>query len=70
MKFVSQSMATAKSELAQLVERLPLDDLSRKDLSKKIAKFTATAVREDRVHRHTTDALAKLADVFFNGRSA
>jgi hypothetical protein len=70
MRFVSANMAAAKSELAQLVDSLPLADIQRKALSNKIAKFTASAVREDRVHRHTTDALAKLADVFFNGRRA
>ena len=57
-------MAAAKKELADCVQSLPLDDGQREQLAKRIGTLTASAVREDRVHRHTHDALVKLADVF------
>ena len=64
VRFVSSNMAAAKKELADCVQTLPLEEGQREQLAKRIATFTASAVREDRVHRHTHDALAKLANVF------
>jgi hypothetical protein len=52
------------------LDKLPLDESQRNQLSKRIAKFTAQAVREDRVRRMPNDSLAKLADVILNGRPA
>jgi hypothetical protein len=60
----------AKTALREEMEKLPLTAEQKQNLSKGIAKFTAAAVREDRVHRRTHDALAKLCDVVFNGRPA
>lgn len=70
MRTTSDHLSTAKKALAEQLEKLPLSGEQRRDLSKGIAKFTAMAVREDRVHRNTTDMLVKLCDVFFNGRQA
>jgi predicted YcjX-like family ATPase len=66
----ANNLATAKQALADLVSALSLGDIQQKALSKKIACFAAAAVRADRVHRHTHDALIKLVDVLFNGRPA
>jgi hypothetical protein len=60
----------AKAELAAYVQLLPIAPAVRKELSSKIARFAAAAVRQDRNHRYTSDSLAKLVDVFFNGRQA
>jgi hypothetical protein len=70
MRFVSANMAAAKKELAESLRGLPLSEGDRAVVAKRIASFTAAAVREDRVHRHTHDALAKLANVFAAGPTA
>lgn len=70
MRSSSDHMEAARKALADHLGTLPLNGGQRLAMSKLIARFTAAAVREDRVHRNTTDALAKLADVFFNGRRA
>lgn len=70
MRTTSAHFAAAKKALADQLDAIPLSQVERVALSKGIAKFTAMAVREDRVHRNTTDMLVKLCDVFFNGRPA
>ena len=70
MRTTSQHFTTAKQDLAKLLDTLPLDAEQRRELSSKVAKFTAMAVREDRVKRMPHDTLAKLCDVVFNGRPA
>lgn len=70
MRTSSQHMQAARKALADHLGTLPLDAGQRLQVSKLVARFTAAAVREDRVQRNTQDSLAKLADVFFNGRRA
>lgn len=70
MRTSSAHFAIAKMELRETIDRLSLSEQQRLDLSKRIAKFSAQAVREDRVHRMPHDSLAKLCDVVLNGRPA
>lgn len=70
MRSTSDHFKVAKNALHEQLLTLPLDITQKRALSNKIAKFAAAAVREDRVHRSSFDSLAKLCDVFFNGREA
>jgi hypothetical protein len=66
----STHFLSARKALADKLDNLPLSDSERREISTLVGKFTAQAVRDDRVHRHTHDSLAKLVDVFFNRRPA
>lgn len=70
MKSTSAYFSVARKAVADEMDALPLSEEEKRRLSKSIAKFAAAAVREDRVHRHPHDSLAKLVDVFFNRRPA
>jgi hypothetical protein len=61
---------TARNELKAHIDRYVANPATKEELSHLIASFTAAAVRRDRIHRQTTQGLAKLFDVFFNGRPA
>lgn len=63
-------LSAARKALADKLDALPLAQNERLEISKLVGKFTAQAVRADRVHRHPHDSLIKLVDVFFNGRPA
>jgi hypothetical protein len=70
VRTTSAHFSAAKRELSDQLHELPLTTDQRTLLSKRIAKFTAQAVREDRVHRMPYDSLAKICDVVINGRPA
>lgn len=59
-----------KSELREYLDKLNLTDEQKLEVSHRVAKLAASAVRDDRVYRKPYDSLAKLCDVVFNGRPA
>lgn len=70
MKTTSQHLETARLELARHIEACELSMAEGQKLSVLIARFTAQAVRDDRIHRKTGNDLARLFDVILNGRPA
>lgn len=70
MRTTAAEVEKARKALAEHLDKYIANPQTKRETSALIAKFTAANVRDDRVHRKPYDSLAKLADVFFNGRPA
>lgn len=70
MRRTSSELEKARSAVRDSLVKYVANPGAREELSHQIAKFTASAIRDDRVNRWPTSSFVKLVDVFFNGRPA
>lgn len=63
MRSTSQTFISAKADLAGYLDRWVPNPEAKVEVAKLIARFTAAAVKDDRVRRSSESGMPKLFDV-------